>query len=185
MCFQLGGLCAIPFIVRLSQRIGKKPTFLLCTASLVVAGIAKWFCYVPDAGWLLVIPSLLLAPGLVAVMVLVPSMTADICDLDEVTTGARREGMFNAVLGWALKVALSGSIFLAGVALSLTGWDTALKAAQTPETFLAMRIAFSAGTIVFALAAAALIAGYRVTEADVTESRRLVAARLSNPKSEI
>jgi Na+/melibiose symporter-like transporter len=66
---------------------------------------------------------------------------------------------------------------LAGVALSLTGWDTALKAAQTPETFLAMRIAFSAGTIVFALAAAALIAGYRVTEADVTESRRLVAAR--------
>jgi GPH family glycoside/pentoside/hexuronide:cation symporter len=118
-------------------------------------------------------------------MVLVPSMTADICDLDEVTTGARREGMFNAVLGWALKVALSGSIFLAGVALSLTGWDTALKAAQTPETFLAMRIAFSAGTIVFALAAAALIAGYRVTEADVTESRRLVAARLSNPKSEI
>jgi hypothetical protein len=48
-----------------------------------------------------------------------------------------------------------------------------------------MRIAFSAGTIVFALAAAALIAGYHVTEADVTESRRLVAARLSNPKSEI
>ena len=185
MGFQLGGLCAIPFIVRLSQRIGKKNTFLLCTASLVVAGIAKWFCYVPDAGWLLVIPSLLLAPGLVAVMVLVPSMTADICDLDEVTTGARREGMFNAVLGWALKVALSGSIFLAGVALSLTGWDTTLKAAQTPETFLAMRIAFSAGTIVFALAAAALIAGYHVTEADVTESRRLVAARLSNPKSEI
>jgi hypothetical protein len=37
-----------------------------------------------------------------------------------------------------------------------------------------MRIAFSAGTIVFALAAAALIAGYRVTEADVAESRLAV-----------
>jgi len=172
MAFQLGGLAAIPGIVWLSQRIGKKNTFLLCTASLVVAGVSKWFCYVPDAGWLLVIPSLLLAPGLVAVMVLVPSMTADICDLDEVTTGARREGMFNAVLGWMLKVALSGSIFLAGVALDLTGWQTSLKAAQTPETFLAMRVAFSAGTIVFALLAALLISGYHVTEEAVAASRR-------------
>jgi GPH family glycoside/pentoside/hexuronide:cation symporter len=110
-------------------------------------------------------------------MVLVPSMTADICDLDEVTTGARREGMFNAVLGWMLKVAISGSIFLAGVALNLTGWQTELKAAQSAETFLAMRVAFSVGTIVFAILAAALIAGYRVTEADVAASRRTVAGR--------
>ncbi|MDP3069506.1 MAG: MFS transporter [Opitutaceae bacterium] len=177
MAFQLGGLAAIPGIVWLSQRIGKKNTFLLCTASLVVAGVSKWFCYVPDAGWLLVIPSLLLAPGLVAVMVLVPSMTADICDLDEVKTGARREGMFNAVLGWKLKVALSGSIFLAGVALELTGWQTNLKAAQSEETFFAMRVAFSVGTIVFALIAAAIIAGYRVTEETVAESRRAMQAR--------
>jgi len=175
--FQLGGLLAIPAIVRLSRRIGKKPTFLLCTLSIALGGIAKWFCYVPDAGWLLVVPSLLMAPGLVAVMVLVPSMTADICDLDEVTTGARREGMFNAVLGWMLKVALSGSIFLAGVVLNLTGWQTELKAGQTAETFFAMRVAFSAGTILFALLAAALIAGYRVTEESVAESRRLVARR--------
>ncbi len=180
-CFQLGGLCAIPGIVRLSQRLGKKNAFLLCTLCIALGGVAKWFCYVPDAGWLLVIPSLLMAPGLVAVMVLVPSMTADICDLDEAVTGARREGMFNAVLGWMLKVALSGSIFLAGVALSLTGWQTDLKAAQTPETFLAMRIAFSAGTIVFALVAAALIAGYRVTEADVAASRRLAAKNFPAP----
>ena len=182
MCFQLGGLAAIPGIVWLSQRIGKKNTFLLCTVSLVIAGVAKWFCYVPDAGWLLVIPSLLLAPGLVAVMVLVPSMTADICDLDEVTTGERREGMFNAVLGWKLKVALSGSIFLAGVALDLTGWDTSLKAAQSADTFFAMRIAFSAGTIVLALLAAAIIAGYRVTEEAVAESRRAIQRRgLASP----
>lgn len=177
MAFQLGGLAAVPGIVWLSQRLGKKRTFLLCTGFLVVAGVAKWFCYVPGAGWLVVIPSLLLAPGLVAVMVLVPSMTADLCDLDEVAMGVRREGMFNAVLGWMLKVALSGSIFLAGVALALTGWQTSLKAAQTAETFLAMRIAFSAGTIVLGLAAAILIAGYRVTEQDVAAARVTVRSR--------
>jgi len=172
MAFQLGGLAAIPGIVWLSQRIGKKQAFLVCTGSLMVAGVTKWFCYVPDAGWLLVIPSLLLAPGLVAVMVLVPSMTADVCDLDAAATGVRREGMFNAVLGWMLKVALSGSIFLAGLALAATGWRTELKALQSAETFLAMRVAFSVGTIVLALGAAALIAGYRVTEQDVAAARR-------------
>jgi len=173
-CFQVGGLLSIPGIVWLSRRVGKKNAFLLCTLSIALAGIAKWFCYVPGAGWWLVLPHLLLAPGLVAVMVLVPSMTADVCDLDEVTTGARREGMFNAVLGWMLKVALSGSIFLAGIALDLTGWQTELKAAQTPATYLAMRIVFSVGTIVFAVIAAAFVAGYGVTEQDVAESRRAV-----------
>lgn len=177
MCFHLGGIAAIPGIVWLSHRTSKKNTLLFCTASILVAGITKWFCYVPNAGWLLVIPSLLLAPGLVAVMVLVPSMTADICDLDEVTTGIRREGMFNAVLGWMLKVAIFGSIFLAGLALDLTGWQTKLMVAQSPQTFLAMRITFSAGTIFFALAAAALISGYRVTEETVAESRRIVKHR--------
>ena len=80
--------------------------------------------------------------------------------------------MFNAVLGWMLKVALSYSIFLAGVVLDLTGWQTELKTAQSPSTFLAMRIVFSVGTVLFAGIAAAFIAGYGVTEADVAASRR-------------
>lgn len=170
--FQLGGILAIPGIVWLSRRIGKRNTHLACTASIVVAGISKWFCYVPEAGLWLVLPSLLMAPGLVSVMVLTPSMAADVCDLDAARTGARREGMFNAVLGWTLKFAVSGSIFLAGVALELTGWRTELGPAQSPETFTAMRLAFSGGTIVFALWALLTIARYDVTPEAVAASKR-------------
>ena len=164
----------IPWIVRLSKRVGKRNAFLLCNLTIIAAGIAKWFCYVPDAGWWPVLPSILLAPGLAAVMVLVPSMTADVCDLDELQTGERREGMFNAVLGWVLKLAASGSIFLSGFALELTGWETDLGAAQTEQTYQIMRIFFAAGTIVFALLAMYFIAGYKVTETDVANSRRAV-----------
>ncbi len=176
---QAGGMLAIPFIVRLSRRIGKKQTLLLCTALLAAGGIAKWFCYVPGAGWWLLLPSALMAPGLVAVLVLIPSMTADICDLDAAESGARREGMYNAVLSWAIKVALSGSIFLSGWVLSFTGWVTDLKENQSAETFLTMRIVFAGGTLVFAALAAWLIAGYRVTpesvaaaQADVGNARK-------------
>ena len=177
MAFQVGGMFAIPFIVRLSQRIGKKTTFLICTSSIAVAGVAKWFCYVPGAGYWLILPSLLMAPGLVAVMVLVPSMTADICDLDEAESGARREGMYNAVLGWSLKVAISGSIFLAGWVLVLTGWVTDLKEAQSADTFMAMRIVFAGGTVLFAVLAAWLIRAYNVTPQMVADAQSAAALR--------
>jgi len=161
--FQLCGLLAVPLIVRLSRRIGKKHTFLLCTLTIAVGGVAKWFCYAPGAGWWLLLPSALMGPGLVAVMVLVPSMTADICDLDAAESGQRREGMFNSVLSWALKLALTGSILLANVVLHFVGWETALKAAQSEGTFFAMRIVFSGGTVVLAGLAAIFIYRYSVT----------------------
>lgn len=173
--FQVGGLASIPLIAWLARRIGKKQAFLWCTLSIALGGVAKWFCYVPGAGWWLVLPSLLLAPGLVAVMVLVPSMTADVCDVDEVTSGARREGIFNAVAGWLLKLSMSGAFFVAGVLLSASGWETSRAAAQTPETFMAMRVMFSVGTVALALAAAYLIRGYGITEATVADARAKVA----------
>jgi GPH family glycoside/pentoside/hexuronide:cation symporter len=185
MTFQVGGMCAIPFIVRLSRRVGKKRAFMICTGSILLAGVAKWFCYVPGAGYWLILPSLLMAPGMVAVMMLVPSMTADICDVDEVITGARREGMFNAVLGWMLKIALSGSIFAAGVTLQFTGWVTDLGPDQSEGTFLAMRIAFAGGTIVLASLALWCMSGYKVTQEMVVESRRLsrLAANAAPPSN--
>jgi glycoside/pentoside/hexuronide:cation symporter, GPH family len=170
--FQVGGMLAIPFIVRLSNRIGKKQTFLLCTSSIAVAGVAKWFCYVPGAGLWLILPSALMAPGLVAVMVLVPSMTADICDLDAAGSGERREGMYNAVLAWTLKVAISGSIFLSGWVLALTGWRTPLNEMQSEGTFLAMRLVFAGGTVFFAALAALFIMKYSVTPERVAAAQR-------------
>jgi hypothetical protein len=108
--FQVSGLIAVPLIVRLAGRIGKRRAFLACTLTIALGGIAKWFCYVPGAGWWLLLPSLLMGPGLVAVMVLAPSMTADICDVDAADHGARREGLFNAVLAWSIKAALTSSM---------------------------------------------------------------------------
>ena len=161
--FQLCGMAAVPLIVKLSRRIGKKNAFLLCTVTIALGGIAKWFCYVPGAGWWLLLPSALMGPGLVAVMVLVPSMTADICDLDAAESGARREGLYNSVLSWSLKFALTGSILLANGVLHFVGWKTELQAAQAAETYFAMRVSFAGGTVFLAAIAAWFILRYAVT----------------------
>lgn len=173
--FQLCGLLTVPLIVKLSRRIGKRNAFLLCTLTIAVGGLTKWFCYVPGAGWWLLLPSALMGPGLVAVMVLVPSMTADICDLDAAESGARREGLYNAVLAWSLKFALTGSILLANVVLHFVGWETALQSVQAPETYLAMRLCFAGGTVALALVAAYFIFNYTVTPASVAAAQRRLA----------
>lgn len=176
--FQLGGLLALPFIVRLSRRIGKRRTFIACTASIMIGGIAKWFCYVPGAGWWIVLPSLLLAPGLVAVAALVPSMTADVCDVDEAATHARREGMYNAVAAWMLKLAASITSLSSGLVLTFVGWRTELGAGQSDETFFTMRVAFCLGTVALALLAALILRSFRIDEAAVLAARaRITAAR--------
>jgi GPH family glycoside/pentoside/hexuronide:cation symporter len=175
MAFQCCGMLAVPVIVKLSRRIGKKNTFLLCTMTIALGGVAKWFCYVPGAGWWLVLPSALMGPGLVAVMVLVPSMTADICDLDAADSGARREGMYNSVLAWALKFALTGSILLANVVLHLVGWQTELQAAQSADTFLSMRVSFAGGTVLLAVTAALFIRRYSVTPEAVAAAQARAA----------
>lgn len=177
MAFQGCGILAVPLIVRLSRRIGKRTTFLWCALSIAVGGIAKWFCYVPGAGWWIVLPSALMGPGLVSAMVLAPSMTADLCDLDAATSGARREGIFNSVLAWAVKFSVTGSILLANVVLHLVGWRTELLANQTESTFLAMRVAFVGGTVVLALLAAGCIWRYTVTPADVLRAQARAAGQ--------
>ena len=174
--FQLSGLLAVPLIVRLARRIGKKEAFLACTVTIALGGAAKWFCYVPGAGWWLLLPSALMGPGLVAVMVLTPSMTADLCDVEAARSGVRREGVFNAVLAWSLKAALTGSILLANVVLHLAGWDTARQAAQDEGTFLAMRVTFAGGTVVLAGIAAVIIHRYSLTAEDVRAAQARAAA---------
>lgn len=174
--FQLGGLLFLPFMVRLSGRLGKQRTFRLCTLSIIAGGIAKWFCYAPGAGWWILVPSLLLAPGLVAVLALVPSMIADICDIDEAKTHARREGMFNATSSWLLKLSNSITVFLSGLLLTVAGWKTDLGAHQAPETFLTMRLLFCGSTVACAIIAAYALRRYGVDEAMVNAAHAQSAA---------
>jgi GPH family glycoside/pentoside/hexuronide:cation symporter len=45
------------------------------------------------------------SPSLLGCWLMIESMTADVCDDDELRSGRRREGMFSAMKGFALKAA--------------------------------------------------------------------------------
>ncbi|WDE97171.1 MFS transporter [Lentisphaera profundi] len=112
---------------------------------------------------------------------LIDSMTADICDEDELRSDRRREGMFGAVKSLALKsgVAITGLtgglvIKFAGVSDATQGVDVAVAATLHKLFIIIQASGLVAGIIIFIF--------YPITRAKSAETRRLLDARNSaNP----
>jgi len=110
-------------ISAVSVRTGKKTGMILglCLA-LAGAGFA-WFTMDPRWPMAQLITTVIACMGLQGCWLMVSSMVADVCDEDELKTGLRREGMFGAVNGFALKAALSLTALIGGVLLQFSGFD--------------------------------------------------------------
>jgi GPH family glycoside/pentoside/hexuronide:cation symporter len=159
-------LGAIVLVTWISSKIGKRLTFMLATSVTMLGSLLKWFCYDPIVQWKLLIPAPLIAVGMGALFTLMGSMIADVCDMDELETGERREGMFGAIYWWMVKLGMALAFGLSGYLLNATGFDVELGGAQTSGTFLWMRI-FD----VFIPVAAAVISILAVGFFKITEER--------------
>jgi GPH family glycoside/pentoside/hexuronide:cation symporter len=103
----------------------------------------SWFSIDTSQGspWLIFFPIPLIAFGLGGLFTLMMSMTADVCDLDELKNGMpRKEGTFGAVYWWMVKLGQGLALILGGVVLKLVGFDQN-AATQTVETMNQLRIA--------------------------------------------
>jgi GPH family glycoside/pentoside/hexuronide:cation symporter len=85
------------FVSWLSAKIGKKRAFYVVTVVSIMGYGLKWVCYHLDYPLLTLIPSPFMAFCLGALFTLMESMIADVCDIDELGAGERREGMFGSI----------------------------------------------------------------------------------------
>jgi GPH family glycoside/pentoside/hexuronide:cation symporter len=115
----------------------------------------------------MLVPTLLIGPAMTAMWVLISSMIADLCDVDESKTGYRREGMFSAVYAWIFKVGVSLAYLSGGFVLVLTGFDAALGKDQPPETLVSMRLIFVIFPAAVVLIACLLAIFYPIRKKDV------------------
>ena len=103
----------------------------------------SWFSIDTSQGspWLIFIPIPFIAFGLGGLFTLMMSMTADVCDLDELENGMpRKEGTFGAIYWWMVKIGQSIALFLGGLVLKLVGFISDAET-QTAETMNSLRIA--------------------------------------------
>ena len=164
-------------VTMLSTRLGKRRAFFVSTGLSIVGYALKWFCYNPRYPWLLLVPVPLLAFGLGGLFTLMGSMIADVCDMDELETRQRREGMFGSIYWWVVKLGMAGALAAGGFLLNATGFDVALGGGQAAQTILLMRIFDVVIPMIASGLAIWAVASYPITEARANEVRQALEAR--------
>ena len=175
--YKASALLFLPFVAGLSARFGKRRVLSLAILTAFFGTASKWWCYTPAYPWLSVIPSILMGPGLTSMFVLTSSLLADVCDYDEWLTSCRREAMYSAVFGWCVKLGLTAALMLSGFVLTVTGFDKALGAVQSPSTIFWMRLFFSTIPPASLLLAFALTLRFPLTQSRLESIRNEIAAR--------
>ena len=131
----------IPIISWMANKLGKRKAFIISTAISIVGYGLKWWSFNPENPYLLFMPIPLMAFGIGGLFTLMMSMTADVCDLDELQNGMpRKEGTFGAIYWWMVKLGQALALVLGGAVLKFVGFDQSL-AQQTAETMTNLRIA--------------------------------------------
>jgi GPH family glycoside/pentoside/hexuronide:cation symporter len=161
----------------LGTRLGKKRTFYVAIGISRLGYAMKWVCYDPALPWLLLLPAPFLAFGLGGLFTLIPSMIADVVDLDELQTQERREGMYGAVFWWVVKLGMAAALAGGGFLLNATGFDVALAGNQSDQAIFLMRLFDSAVPFVASGLAIWAIAKFPITEERAHEVRLEIEAR--------
>lgn len=170
-------LAVIPLTGWIATRIGKRETFFV-TISLSLVGYAlKWFCYSPDWPYLLLASCPFIAFGTGSLFTLMASMISDVCDVDELESRERREGVFAAIYWWMVKVGMALAMFLTGIFLHVAGFVVDSPTPQTDATMFWLRVIDVGVPLATSALAIWIMTGYTVTEARANEVRRLLAQR--------
>ncbi|MDX2464867.1 MAG: MFS transporter [Porticoccus sp.] len=154
----------IPVVTSMATRWGKRNAFIISTAISIVGYGLKWFAFNPENPWMIFMPIPLMAFGIGGLFTLMMSMTADVCDLDELRNGMpRKEGTFGAIYWLMVKLGQALALILGGAVLKFVGFDAG-AASQSVETMTNLRLAdiiIPAGT---ALAAILVMWKYDLSE---------------------
>lgn len=195
----------IPQIVKLSKKLGKRNAFYITIPLSIVGYAMKWLAYnqvhpadsklwemlggssfinfmqvcvfLAKEHFLLLLCAPLIVFGLGSLFTILLSMLGDICDLDELETGERREGMFSAVYWWMVKLGLAIAGLLGGAMLSWTGFSQDLGIGQAAGTLFWMRVFDVCIPIVTSVIALFIIGKFDLTEEKANDVRRKLEAR--------
>jgi len=175
----LAGIALVPVAGFLIARFGAARLMTVFLAITAGSFAIKYWTYTPAYPWLQVIPLILWAFSWAGTMLAFNVMLGDVCDLDDLNTGERREGIYGAINQFLTKLMIALSTALSGVLLS---WSGILPGAatQSPEAVWWLRIEFSILPFLIALLGAAAFFFYPLSDKKANEVR----AKLRQHKSD-
>lgn len=164
----------IPLVAAISKKIGKKKTFIISQAISIIGYVLFWFLFVPGKPYLFLFALPFHSFGIGGLFTLMMSMTADVCDLDELNSGQRREGILGAVYWWMVKFGNAFAGLLGGLVMWFVGFD---PGAVTQPAVDGLRLAYTVLPILGVLGAIAIMWNYDITEEQAADVRKQLAER--------
>lgn len=158
----------IPTVAWMSKRMGKKNAFMVSQGISIIGYVLLWFLMVPGKPYMFMFALPFFSFGIGGLFTLMMSMTADVCDLDELATGKRREGIFGAIYWWMVKFGFAIAGLLSGAIMTWVGF-TPGAAAQPEGAVDGLRLFYSGVPIVGTLLAMWIMRDYDLDEARATE----------------
>jgi GPH family glycoside/pentoside/hexuronide:cation symporter len=168
----------IPIIMRMSKKFGKKRTFLISQGISIIGYILFWFLFIPGKPYLFLIALPFFSFGIGSLFTLMMSMTADVCDLDELNTNKRREGLFGAIYWWMVKFGQAFAGLLSGLIMAYVGFEAGVLT-QPDGAITGLRIFYTGFPIIGTLVAIWVMWDYDLTEERAHEIKAELDARKS------
>ncbi len=204
----LTAILIIPIVSWMANKFGKRNAFIISTFLSIIGYLLKWWGFVIvdehttvlfndvvlqvgvvkfslEMPLILLLPIPLMAFGLGGLFTLMMSMTADVCDLDELRNGLpRREGTFGAMYWWMVKIGQSIALALGGLVLSMVGFD-AKSSIQAAQTMHDLRIADIIIPSVTAALAVLIMWNYNLNEDQVSKIKRELEEKRAERKNKL
>ena len=158
----------IPTVAWMSRRMGKKNAFMISQGVSIIGYVLLWFLMVPGKPYMFMFALPFFSFGIGGLFTLMMSMTADVCDLDELATGKRREGIFGAIYWWMVKFGFAIAGLLSGAIMTLVGF-TPGAAMQAEGAVDGLRLFYSGVPIFGTLLAMWIMRDYDLDEERATE----------------
>jgi glucuronide carrier protein len=170
----LATFVAVPLVPRFVARIGKKNTFLIGAAGLIVMG--TWIFFMPSSLAVVIVSFFVFGLFQNLSMSLLFAFEADAVEYGEYKTGKRTEGATYAIYSFFRKVSQAVAGAVAGYALAIGGFVA--KAPEQPDSALTtIRGLVGLGPAIFALLGGLIFLAYPLTDARFREIVRVLHAR--------
>ena len=170
---EISQLVGVVVTVPVSEKIGKKATFLLVLVAVTVLSIIVAFLPETPAGmWALLVSQILICIAIGINSPLLWSMFADVADYSELKNGRASTGLIFSSSSMAQKFgAAFGSAIVLWVLMAF-GYDNAKGAVQTLEALATIKALISWIPAVGSAAGIAIMLGYPLTDKKMSEIRQ-------------
>lgn len=170
---EISQLVGVVVTVPVSEKIGKKATFLLVLVAVTVLSIIVAFIPETPAGmWALLVSQILICVAIGINSPLLWSMFADVADYSELKNGRASTGLIFSSSSMAQKFgAAFGSAIVLWVLMAF-GYDNAKGAVQTPEALATIKALISWIPAIGSAAGIAIMLGYPLTDKKMSDIRQ-------------